>query len=436
VIVALVVVAILAIGGGAAACKLEFDCGIGPPGPTDASRLERARKQAGALAASLPHGFREQVVAGGFTYPTDFSFLPDGDVLVSVKNGVVYRVTPGRPGRHIVLDLRSRIDTFDFRGLVTVAVSPTFSRDHRIYALYVPKPVHAPQTATTVARFSSFVIGADGRASHERILVGSVTVPTCSRIPVTADCLSSDLDHNGAQVAFAKDGTIFLSTGDGGGYDNRLEPSAVAAQDPDALSGKVLHIDRNGRGLPGNPWWNGDPRANRSKVWAVGLRNPFRLTLDPRTSVPIVGDVGRRAFEEIDAAPRGANLGWPCWEGHIHNPVYAPTRMCAALYDEPSGSLTWPLVVLPHAVSATIVGGAFAPAGYPAPYGGAYFFGDWAKGWIRFVHIAPGDARVLGPSRIFATGIPGPVAIHVGPDGHLYYMSLNAGELCRLDLVQ
>ena len=436
-LLAVAVIAVLGIGTGGALCKFKYDCGIGVgKSLNDAGLLHKLQGQdAKEPPAKLPPGFRERIVARGFTYPTDFAFLPGGDVLVSEKNGLVLRVTPGRPGHHIVLDLRRRVATDNFRGIMTVAVSPTFARDRTIYVLYVPRAAGTPQTTTTVARFSAFVLGAKGAdPPHEHVLIGSVTAPTCSQLPPTADCLSSDLDHDGAQVAFAKDGTLYLATGDGGGHDNRVEPSALSAQDPNALAGKILHITRTGAGLPDNAWWNGNPRANRSKVWAVGLRNPFRVTLDPRTSVPIAGDVGRHAYEEIDAATRGANMGWPCWEGPEKLALYAKTRMCISMYRSPPRSLRAPLIAIAHPESATIVGGTFAPATFPPPYAGAYFFADWDRGWIRFVHIRADDDAIVGRQRVFATGAPGPVALHLGPGGDLYYLALNAGDLRRIEV--
>ena len=62
-------------------------------------------------------------------------------------------------------------------------------------------------------------------------------------------------------------------------------------------------MTRAGRGLPTNPFFDGDAAANRSKVWALGFRNPFRLTLAPETDLPIVADVGWRGDEEINPAP-------------------------------------------------------------------------------------------------------------------------------------
>ena len=88
---------------------------------------------------------------------------------------------------------------------------------------------------------------------------------------------------------------------------------------------------------PGNPFWNGNANANRSKVWAYGLRNPYRFALDPVSGVPVVGDVGWDAWEEVNAANPAAgsvNFGWPCYEGAFQQDGYAskPTvRRCMRL---------------------------------------------------------------------------------------------------------
>src|SRR5581483_6455600 len=99
---------------------------------------------------------------------------------------------------------------------------------------------------------------------------------------------------------------LFVGTGDGAPIDDFDD--AWRAQDLDSLGGKILHVSTSGEGLPSNPFWNGDPAANRSRVWAYGLRNPFRLTLHPGDGLPFVGDVGENATEEIDAVTAGATL--------------------------------------------------------------------------------------------------------------------------------
>ena len=428
--VAAAVVVALGLGSGAALCRYKFDCRLhGSATKADAKLLESlVRSGRTSSPAKLAPGLAEDVVGDGFRFPTDFAFLPDGRVLVAEKAGRLLLL--GEHGRtRVVLDLRARVDQTLFRGLVSVAADPDFDRNRWIYAVYTPRPVDQADEAPTVVRLSRFTLPPAGRAGGERVLVGRARPRSCTDLPSTADCLPSDVDHVGAQIAFAPDGTLYLSTGDGGGRDGQREETALRALDVDSLSGKVLHVTRAGLGVPSNPFWNGDAKANRSKVWALGLRNPFRLALDPAGGLPVVADVGRSAIEEIDVARRGANLGWPCLEGDRRVGPYADDDRCRAVYAAPT-SVAGPLLAVPHPDGASITGGAFAPGSFPSGLGGAYLFADWGNGWLRSVHIAGGVAE--GAPRQIGTGLPGPTAIHAGPGDAIYYAALNTGELRRI----
>ena len=96
----------------------------------------------------------------------------------------------------------------------------------------------------------------------------------------------------------------------------------------DSFSGKILRLDpATGEGIPSNPFYDAsNPRAPRSLVWALGLRNPYRMALKPdsgghtraegRPGVLILGDVGEYLTEEMDVVTGpGMNFGWPIFEG-------------------------------------------------------------------------------------------------------------------------
>jgi glucose/arabinose dehydrogenase len=267
----------------------------------------------------------------------------------------------------------------------------------------------------------------------EKVILGAAGGPSsCTSLPPTADCLPSDVDHDGGDIEFARDGTIFVSTGDGGGDDEHVEQTAVRAQNIDSLAGKVLHVSRDGKGLPSNPFWNGDASANRSKVWAYGVRNPFRLTLRPGSGVPYLGDVGSMVHEEIDAAVRGANLGWPCYEGHGRHGLYAGLQVCKALFARGPTAVRVPVVSFPRKVSDSITGGVFYTGRrFPDQYRDAYFFGDWAVSKLRVLRIDPAGSAV-GRWVDFAERAAGPVKLAMGPDGSLYYLALNSGQIRRI----
>ncbi len=121
--------------------------------------------------------------------------------------------------------------------------------------------------------------------------------------------IKNDGDHVGGGMAFGPDGMLYLSTGDGVAF-NFADPRAFAVQDPNSLSGKVLRIDPiTGRGLADNPFHeDGDSLdLNRSKVYQVGLRNPFSLGFSNDGDL-VIADTGQTSYEEINIGPAGRQL--------------------------------------------------------------------------------------------------------------------------------
>jgi len=426
---------VLGLGSGAALCRFELNCYVGslisPSKSTaeqDAELLRSLTENAPARAGRFALGLRERVVAKGFTMPTDFALAPGGQLLVSEKAGTVVEVDLATGRRRTVLDLSPKTADALFRGVMTVAVDPEFRSNRFIYVVYTLEPEGGSDTPT-VARVSRFVLPPTGRARGEHVLVGSIRGVSCDELPATADCLPANVDHVGSEIVFGGDGSLYIATGDGGGHDAQREPTALRAQDEDSLAGKVLHVDRRGLGLPSNPYWDGNPRSNRSKVWATGLRNPFRLALDPRGDALVAGDVGSHGADEIDAVTRGANLGWPCLEGEARHPLYASTSTCRALFRRGIARLTPPLTT--HSHLDVVVGGTFLGKPLAARVGEAYVYGSWARGWLRVLSLS--KRKPYARAQVLARRLPGPVALHTGPDGALYVLCFNSGTLLRVE---
>ncbi|HEY6638891.1 MAG TPA: PQQ-dependent sugar dehydrogenase [Solirubrobacterales bacterium] len=133
--------------------------------------------------------------------------------------------------------------------------------------------------------------------------------------------------HHGGSIVFGPDGYLYLGTGDGGPAGD----PAGNAQNLDLLLGKLLRIDPTPTSTaatntaaeqrpytipPDNPFVG---RPGRDEIWAYGLRNPRRFSFDRPTKTIGIGDVGNNRYEEIDylsiAKSRGANFGWPAYEG-------------------------------------------------------------------------------------------------------------------------
>jgi glucose/arabinose dehydrogenase len=203
----------------------------------------------------------------------------------------------------------------------------------------------------------------------------------------------------------------------------------LRAQDLNSLAGKILRINPlTGNAYADNPFFDGNFKSNRSRVYSYGLRNPFRFAINPSNNEPYIGDVGWQTWEEINTGRR-ANFGWPCYEGgsgsNVAQESSADYRICKDLY---GSNKAIPAIYAWYraGTAAAAIGGDFYEGQlYPAEYQGAFFFGDFIQGWVRY--ITP-DGQV----RDFASGITGLVQMKVGPDTNLYYVNLISGKIVRL----
>ena len=210
----------------------------------------------------------------------------------------------------------------------------------------------------------------------------------------------------------------------------------MRVQDLDSLSGKILRINPiTGKGLADNPFYNNDADANRSKVYQLGLRNPFRMTIDQDNGNVYIGDVGWTTWEEINAGEAGANFGWPYYEGetdvNARNNRYGTLPNADEFYN--SGDFITPSILsLNHAadgINAIIMGDVYTGDAYPERYKGDLFFGDLGQGIIRNVSFdSDGDVSSVDT---FAVDDPYVVQMAQGPDDLLYYVNQRNGTVKR-----
>jgi Glucose / Sorbosone dehydrogenase/PKD domain len=275
---------------------------------------------------------------------------------------------------------------------------------------------------------------------------------------ILVDCLPSfstyspgvsDDSHTVGTVLVAPDHTLFAGVGDGSSYGS-ADPSALNAQDPNSPRGKIFHINPDGTPAAGNPFGaSGNYWAQR--VFAYGLRNPFRFSLQPGTNRTLyIGDVGWNDWEEIDVATGGENFGWPCWEGPLgFRQEYADLTVggqqpCQQQYANPPSNLRAPLYYWDHtsvqAGGHGALGGVFASGSPYGAYSGAYFFADFAANRM-WAFQQPGSAgRLLGlcSGEAFACdlqldAIPVvPVAMRQGPNGDIFLADIMGNRVVEL----
>ncbi len=155
------------------------------------------------------------------------------------------------------------------------------------------------------------------------------------------------------------DGTLWVGSGDGAEYAY-MDRNALRTFDEQSLSGKLLHVDRDGRGLLGHRFCPLETDLTKvcTKLYAKGFRNPFRFQLRPG-STPVVGDVGWDISEELDFVEPGRSYGWPCYEGPNRTAHYEELPQCQAQYASDPPSQTPPdyHYERPYGVGGAIVAG-------------------------------------------------------------------------------
>jgi len=221
-------------------------------------------------------------------------------------------------------------------------------------------------------------------------------------------------NHNAGSISFGTDGYLYVPFGDGGA-------SSANGQNPKTWLGSVLRLDIDSAVPyaipPGNPY---DGTNGAREVWAIGLRNPYRSSVDRLTGDLYIGDVGQNAWEEVSVGPAGVaglNYGWNTMEGTTcHN----PSSGCN------TSGLTLPLVVYPNPDQGRSVVGGYVYRGAAIPnLQGTYFFADFFSGWIRSFRLVGGVAtlpREWTPSLGTINSISG---FGEDGDGELYVTSFN-----------
>ncbi len=410
-----------------------------------------ARPAAAQGGFNLPYGFIQETVVLGLDRPTSFALLPDGRILIAEKNGVVRVAQDGQLLPDPFIDLSTEVNDSSDRGLLGIAVHPDWPATPYVYLAYTYDPPEIKDRNSAGARVSRVlrlsadpdnlnvalpgsgvvILGTNSTAEHVGNPDQGDTEPfTCfdDAGGFVRDCLAAEgTAHTLDSVRFGPDGALYVSSGDG--IVNSKGNSR--ALNPDSLNGKILRINPlTGEGYGDNPFFDGDPNSNRSKVFAMGMRNPFRFTVDLRDGQVIVADVGNSNWEEINRGGPGSNFGWPCYEGPYEAATYAN---CDA-YQSGASPITQAVYSYPHSVKEPMRGSAIGGDLYlgnvfPPLYRGAYFFHDFNGGVVDFLTFnADGSAN----HNEFATNVPGVVQMTTGDDGALYVISVILGGIWRI----
>src|SRR3954462_9022364 len=360
----------------------------GALGPGGGSRGRMILAVLGAAAAIAPTpAVTIRPVLGGFDSPTSLASTPaePNRLYVVEQPGRIRYLVRGRVAGTL-LDIRSRVKSGGEQGLLSVAFSPAYKRNHRFYVDYTDRNGN-----TRVVEFRS----RNGRG----------VVSTARQLLFVGHPYPN---HNGGQLQFGPDGRLYVGMGDGGSAGD----PGNRAQNLSIRLGKLrrLNVDRKGAS------W---------QVAGYGLRNPWRFSFDRATRDLYIGDVGQGDWEEVDvrtpAQQRAlANYGWRVWEGRA--------RYTSGQRVNPRGTLVFPIAAYSHSKGCSITGGYVYRGPAVRAARGRYYYGDFCEGTIWSLRAVRGKLQGLRQESFRVSNLSS-----FGEDagGELYAVSLD-GAIFKL----
>lgn len=328
----------------------------GDPLPNPSTRSTAAGEVV-TSTASLPESpgplvsLAYEEFARGVPFPVFLTPLPGtGLLIIASKEGRLWLHDGVDLRQEPFLDIRNRVRDNREQGLLGVAFSPDFAESGRFFVHYTGA---GGETVLAEFRAVGMVAGAD-----TEVVVYQLDQPAGN--------------HNGGMIEFGPDGFLYMGLGDGGGANDRFGNG----QNLDTPLGALLRFDTAvpGEVTPavGNPF-------PAPEVWSVGLRNPWRFSIDPQSGLILIADVGQRSFEEISVArlsEPGVNYGWPITEG-LH--CFRPSSGCEI------AGLTLPVLEVTRGDGGTcsITGGVVYRGSLIPELYGHYLFSDFCGGYLR-----------------------------------------------------
>ncbi|MBC6606071.1 PQQ-dependent sugar dehydrogenase [Hymenobacter sp. BT188] len=355
--------------------------------------------QTRAKAIKSTVAFEVTVLAKGLKNPWAVEPLPNGDLLITEKPGMLRIVSAtGKVGEPI--KGLPEIYVSGQGGLLDVALSPTFSTDQTIYWSF-SEPRGAKGNATSVAKG---VLSADRRSlSQVRVIFRALPA------------YDGDM-HYGSRLAFGPDGMLYVSLGERS--DKEIRPQA---QQMNSHMGKILRITPDGKPAPDNPF--AKQAGALPEIWTVGQRNVQATAFDAQGQLWSV-DMGPQGGDELNRIEGGKNYGWPL----------------VTFGEEYSGE--------PVPNSVTTKQGFVDPVYYwdpvIAPSGAQFYTGDAFPAWRgnlfvgalkdrELVRLQIENGRVTGEERLLSDRKQRVRDVKQGSDGVLYVVTDEAdGELWKI----
>ncbi|MDO8616463.1 MAG: PQQ-dependent sugar dehydrogenase [Dehalococcoidia bacterium] len=371
------------------------------PAPTPAPTATPAGTQAptptpGGTPSGTPvsggYALSQIVPSAAFEASVDFAIIPGTggqQGVVVTQDGRLHRVSlSGAFQPALFGDIADRVSYGGEEGLLSIAFSPGYETDRRVYLYYTRG---SPQPSV----LSRFAVAGGALDPNSETVILQVPQPFAN--------------HNGGRILFGHDGYLYLSLGDGGSGGDPEENG----QDVDSLLGKLLRLDVSGQAYtapPDNPFVGVD---GRDEIYAYGLRNPWRFSVDSLTGDLWLGDVGQNAWEEVDKVVAGGNYGWDCYEG------LSPFELAGC----PSGGFQMPRAVYGRGDGQAVTGGYVYRGGALPELYGWYVYADFYSGKVWAVDTG----SATSPAVLLADSDELIASFSELPDGELAIVSYSNG---------
>ncbi len=311
------------------------------------------------------------------------------------------------------LDISSKINTQQEGGLIGMAFSPEFETKGYFYISYTfNDPSNGQKFSSRISRFT--LSEEDGNKADVNSEMEVITIE------------QPDFNNNGGAIAFGTDGMLYIAMGDGGGANDQYENG----QNVSSLLGKILRIDvlQLPYEIPGDNPFTQNPFI-LDEIWALGLRNPWKISFDEVSGALWIADVGQNDLEEIDVQEVGEsalNYGWSCFEG---TDMFGPFGCVDGIIHEE------PIYEYDHLGTQKAVVGGYVYRGskFPNLYG-TYIFTDYVSSNLFWIISKDGTEYIIDDFDFSGETIPENISTFGEDSAHeLYVASFTDGHVWKLE---
>jgi glucose/arabinose dehydrogenase len=375
--------------------------------------------------------------AKGLNRPTDIAILPDGRAVIILQGGDVIVMTQAgakTTAGHIPIKTGDSPNATGEQGLLGVVADPNYATNHYVYFY-----ADIGATAADKHHILRYVIGTDSMLGAQTVLLGTGGVTPGILGPA---------NHNGGSINIYNN-QLYIGVGDTGA--NATPPTNKFSSCLNHANGKILRLNLDGSIPADNPLSNvamvtacdstGSPftmAAPDKRIWAWGLRNPFRFWIDPsgpQAGTMWIADVGEVTREEVSVGKGDSHYGYPFLEGTKDwgpGATNGPANECMGM--TPARACTPAVYDYGHDNGNNcIIGGLIIDGcGWPDAWKKRYIFGDHGSGNIWTLEVNATRTGVnAGGVKVFGK-MGGPAAFRMGSDSALYIVEVDGGSVERI----